>query len=1008
MRARNIGWAICLSAIALTNSALAGWGAEYAKRIRSTEVVTPLGDDLFGDSVKLFDGSLTFAATDIRLPGNNALPVEFRRTFDPQDKSHPHALRDWQLDVPYIGGTFPTLFPDLGCDQSLPPTAVDINGHQFLRKDFWHGTQLHIAGGGGEMLVERTQLVDLADEAKVPKPTFAISKWRTKDGWFFQCIASPQGATKGYLGFAPDGTKYHFTRLVVREAPSVARQNDPYHAALMERLDMRLYLTKIEDRFGNNVTYLWVGNDLKEIEASDGRKIVFNYHLTPTPGLPNYGNFGHLDTVTAHGRTWTFGYGSTQFRGNVLTSVANPDGSTWQFASAQFDNDLFYQTDPANGPNALKHDDAGPCSYMPQFRNSVTQGDPTANPPYLSGGGIYSITHPSGAKADYTLLPMRHGRTNVPYSCKHSADGQPKWEYNEPALFHDVLSLSNKQVSGPALATGNYTYGYAGLSGDHASYVNPDTGLPYTPTPTPHYKIVTVTDPDNRQVVHSFGKDFKLNEGRLLQTQIKQGVTTYETVTHTYLPDAEIVDLPLANRMGNVEAQGVDEYSAAAVRPVVATSRTRDSVTYQWTVSSSCHAGSTKRCVDEFGRPTKVRRHSPLGDRTDVTSYKNDKTLWVLGQVETITNVNVIPNLVESRTDYYPSNALPWKTFAFEQPKEVFTYTLAAGTQAGTLNTVADGAGNTITLSNWKRGVPQTITYPTQLRQAGVFDTDTAVVNDRGEIDSVTDELGNKTCYAYDLMGRLATVTHPSETAVGTCDASAWTQTISSFVKVAAIEYGIAANHWRHTVTTGARKKETFYDALWRPILTRESTTDASAGVRAVRRIFDWGNRETFASYAVATFVNYTDAVFNAGVDTIYDPLGRVTGTAMDSELGLLTTSTSYANGQTAHTNARNFTTTTTYQAFDEPKLDAPLTVSAPPASRRSTRAICSASRSRCRATARTRRPEAPSKTCRWCAVSSTTRINACAKRSSPMPASPCSTTTRPATWHGERLAARR
>jgi RHS repeat-associated protein len=185
-------------------------------------------------------------------------------------------------------------------------------------------------------------------------------------------------------------------------------------------------------------------------------------------------------------------------------------------------------------------------------------------------------------------------------------------------------------------------------------------------------------------------------------------------------------------------------------------------------------------------------------------------------------------------------------------------------------------------------------------------------------------------------MGRLASITHPSESQLGVCDTTTWTQTTSSFVKVPAIEvqYGLPLGHWRHTVTTGARKKETFYDAFWRPILTRESTTDSSAGVRAVRRLFDWSHREVFASYPIDTFTLYTDAAFNVGTDTVYDPLGRVTGTAVDSELGgvdsVLETYTSYANGQTVHTNARGYATTTTYQAFDQPSLDAPMTITAP------------------------------------------------------------------------------
>ena len=934
MRARAFGWTLVVAAAtaALTSSAFAGWGDEYAKRIKATEVVNPLGDDLFGDSVKLFDGSVTFAATDIRIPGNNALPVELRRTLDLQDRAHPQALHDWQLDIPYIGGIFPDLHPLLGCDQPLPPNPVIIGGQfYFYRKDYWHGTQLHVPGGGGAMLAARTEPAELADEAKVPKPVFPVSKWRTKDGWFFQCIANPQGAQRGFLGLAPDGTKYHFTHRVVRDHAPISAQNDAYHAGQMFRVDMRLYVSKIEDRFGNYVNYVWDTtpgreNDLDKIVASDGREIDLTYHVTRLLGLPGYGDFGLLDTATAHGRTWDYNFTTVPNVGPVLSSVVNPDTSTWQFVSTLFKGEIFYEPDPANGAGAVKHGPAdGPCAWMPILR---TLANPLAAPGYPAGGGIYSITHPSGAKADYTLLPKRHGRTNVPLSCHHN-EGGAKWEYNEPSLFHDVLSLANKQVSGPALATGNYTYIYSGLTGDHAPYANhPEYGT-YNPTPTPHTKTVTVTDPDGRQAIHSFGKDFRLNEGRLLQTQIKQGGVTYETTTTTYLPEGEVAALPLPNLMGSLQVLGLDEYNAATVRPVVETVQTRDTTAYTRSVSTACHGGAL-RCLDAFGRPLRVRRHSALGDRTDHTSYYDDTTLWVLGQVASTTNVNT--GLIESRTDYYPANALPWKTYAFEQLQETFAYNLANGDQDGTLSTVADGANNTISLSSWKRGVPRSITYPTQLKQPNVFDTETAVVNDRGEIDSVTDELGYKTCYGYDPMGRLASITYPSETQAGTCDASAWTQTTSSFVPVVANEYGLPAGHWRHTVTTGTRKKETFYDALWRPVLTRESTTDGSAGVRAVRRIFDWDNRETFASYPIANFVNYTDAAFNLGTDTIYDALGRVTGTAADSELNpsVLTTSTSYANGQTFHTNARGFSTTTTYQAFDEPRLDAPLTIAAP------------------------------------------------------------------------------
>ena len=106
--------------------------------------------------------------------------------------------------------------------------------------------------------------------------------------------------------------------------------------------------------------------------------------------------------------------------GPVLSSVVNPDGSTWEFSSALFKGEIFYEPDPANGAGAVKHGPAdGPCAWMPIFR---TLANSVAAPGYPAGGGIYSITHPSGARADFTVLPKRHGRTNVPLACRKNAE----------------------------------------------------------------------------------------------------------------------------------------------------------------------------------------------------------------------------------------------------------------------------------------------------------------------------------------------------------------------------------------------------------------------------------------------------------------------------------------------------------------------------------------------------------------------------------------------------------
>lgn len=55
---------------------------EYAERMRSGEMVSPLGSEIFGENVNLFDGATTFNNTDIDIPGNSALPVRLQRRFD--------------------------------------------------------------------------------------------------------------------------------------------------------------------------------------------------------------------------------------------------------------------------------------------------------------------------------------------------------------------------------------------------------------------------------------------------------------------------------------------------------------------------------------------------------------------------------------------------------------------------------------------------------------------------------------------------------------------------------------------------------------------------------------------------------------------------------------------------------------------------------------------------------------------------------------------------------------
>lgn len=270
-----------------------------------------------------------------------------------------------------------------------------------------------------------------------------------------------------------------------------------------------------------------------------------------------------------------------------------------------------------------------------------------------------------------------------------------------------------------------------------------------------------------------------------------------------------------------------------------------------------------------------------------------------------------INGIVASNTDYN-AQAEPLHTWHFG--KLVVTRSWNAD---GTLHTLADGKGQTTTLSSWKRGLPQTVTFADSSQQS-------AAVNDAGWITSVTDENGFTTGYGYDAMGRLASITYPSG------DDVAWYQTLLSFAPVASTEYGIPAGHWKQTVHTSNGYSVIYFDAFWRPLVTEHyDAANKSATISQVAQRYDAAGRTVFTSYPVNNISSYSTA--NVGTHTAYDALGRVTEVDQDSELGPLPTTTSYLPGfQTEVTDPRGNSTIINYKAFGEPTTQWPASITAP------------------------------------------------------------------------------
>jgi len=287
------------------------------------------------------------------------------------------------------------------------------------------------------------------------------------------------------------------------------------------------------------------------------------------------------------------------------------------------------------------------------------------------------------------------------------------------------------------------------------------------------------------------------------------------------------------------------------------------------------------------------------------TSYLNDTTLWVLALPQQVTN-NSNGGEVESTNTYNTNDTL--------QSRAKFGQTLMSYGYdgAGNVSSLTDGNNHTTNLTNYKRGIPQSLGYPDNTSQA-------LVVDDFGEITSVTDQLGKSTQYSYDTMGRATQITYPSG------DEVAWYPKTFTYSFVTSAERGLPANHWRRTIATGNNVAVTYFDAMLRPLLS--DTGIGSTIISSALANYDINGQTIFASYPSATALSFTTTPSSAGITgtaTTYDALERETQSQKDSELGTLTTTTAYLAGAGKQvTDPKGNVATTYYQVFDEPKDDA-------------------------------------------------------------------------------------
>jgi RHS repeat-associated protein len=901
---------------------------EFGKRLRAAQEVTPLRNDAFGDAVSLYNGETTFTNVDISIPAGTQLPVELRRTLKVEERKlgsgdNVRGFAEWDVDVPYVTGTFTyelgwKMDTPNGYDRcsspGVPDTDVSLHVNQGAANNIWAGYYMHVPGAGDqELLVDNADsMPDMADGNAHP--------WITTGLFRIGCLPTLKNNItpgEGFVAVSPQGVRYYFDWVIERPAPPVymSSYNVPegtyfciycggqvkYYA---NRKHVMILATRVEDRFGHGVNYTYTADKLTRIQADDGRYIDLVYSsdgkriekASSTVGTWTYTYQKRLPVVDQDG--YTVHAGSVDVDKYALATVSQPDTSKWSYGYT--------------GSLQSKHNGEEPVA----FRASNCQGQQEPFPKLGTFG--LSVTAPWGATASYAFTYRRHFRNYVPLSC---LDGNPKHKWPLVYAFFDNFTLESKQVTGPGLDPANWTYDYGGVNSWY--YTSPDPGpwdstaAVYIPpaSTSPVFetsKNVTVTGP-TETTVYAFGVQYARNEGRLLSTTVKEPTGTVRRVTtNTYVPEEVVSTQPFPTNAGRSLNLGFKSPMAARLRPISKVEITQDSLN-----PLVPNFATKNNSFDVFGTPTSVTR-SGVGTNstcTEVTSFEHNLASWVIGLEKTRSGCDM-----PKQADYHPTLALPTRRSngGVVSTFDYFTDNDTDGLngndhQVGDLKAVTDGNSQTTSLKDYYLGIPRRVEFPTG-------SSESATVNTKGQVTSVTDENGYATAYGYDAMGRVNLITPPSEVS------ASWSPTSITFTPMpSTAEWGVPAGHWKRVVAKGNYRNVTVYDGMWRPVVNGEWDANVAGTERYTRFAHDAEGRTTFESYKGA--IN----ALTTGVRTSYDALGRVLTSTMDSELGKLTTTTYYLPGFARRvTNPRKFSTHTTFWARGEPSTDYPEVIRSP------------------------------------------------------------------------------
>lgn len=489
--ARALKCLLCVTALTAFD---ANAQQDYAWRLRMADTVQPAGPAPFGENISLYTGELGFLQTDVQLQGNGP-DIVLARDFSTGGIP---TFRDWALSIPRIevivkaesrfklgqpGDNWAvSTYPDGTTLVKSHARCTDFNQPYDEYEDqitWWAGGYKFTTDRGEkQVLLSRSPQFQAAPEMRKPDGSLYTFPIVTQQNWQIGCLSNTSNGQvgEGFLAVSPDGTRYFLDHLVGIRTTDVT-EFDPggSRPVIHARMLATMYVSRIEDRFGNFVQYHYDNTQLTGITASDGRSVSLRWEATEPARIVE------ITVPGAPQRAWHYEYGEYG-----LTNVVLPDGSRWVI-------------DKTSAPR--------PAAISGNLCTTRTASPPTA------ATATFTIQAPSGLVGQFALAPGFHARSYVPSGCRML--GASQTEDNFP-LF-GTGSVVSKTLSGPGIAAQTWRYAYSIPVGSttHDACAQPGT--------CPDSRWVDVTDPGGDRTRYTLSTRWGPLEGKTLSVETFEG-----------------------------------------------------------------------------------------------------------------------------------------------------------------------------------------------------------------------------------------------------------------------------------------------------------------------------------------------------------------------------------------------------------------------------------------------------------------------------------------------------